>query len=306
MSCQPLQQKLINSGHYQRLKNGKVRSTHFKELIPHPIYPALHSTPFLAGGIENIKSGSHYVYESWVRFDAAGDNVRYKGLQDCVRIEVPNRPPIYVVDNHHKVFFAWHEALALGYINKGATLATTDKHADKEPPQVWSQAEALSQVASYVRENLWIANFLLPAIAKGLFSQAWLFFSKPNEPSTLYKPGGICGRTTTVRDFYHLNNIFEGQVPEPDIRGSGKGSLLELSEYQTEPQNFVFDLDLDALVAQEYPNSLPTPQDFAQAVKFLARIAKKAGVVTIATSPAFAHHSTTIALAKQLVAEIIK
>ena len=68
----------------------------------------------------------------------------------------------------------------------------------------------------------------------------------------------------------------------------------------------ILDIDLDAFVKDSYDaDKLPTSDDFAYAAKFLANIARGAGVVTIATSPCFADQDAAILAAKRIVQEII-
>ena len=147
-----IQAKLLRSGHYRAAPGGRILSRHFPSVEPHPTKPLIHVTPFRAGTAADIKEGSHPVYRSEIE-RADGSRPLHSGLEYCVRIEEPGCPPIYIVDNHHLSYFAWHEALALGYIRLGAILIHIDKHADMSSPPEWSTTNRLAQAANINTEN---------------------------------------------------------------------------------------------------------------------------------------------------------
>jgi len=290
---------LLTSGHYKPKKN-RLWSTYFQVVQQNPDKERLKISPLLVGGLGDIKPGVHQVYESSVHRDKFGNNMCYPGLAACVRIEIPDYPPIYIVDNHHMSYFAWHEALAMGYITMGAILVTIDRHADLSPPKQWSFANELLSVADYVKQELWIDNFILPAVAKSLFSQAWQFYAKPTMPESVFNAVRLCLETEGVRHRHNLSRFYT----EP-VRGLNRDAytLQTIFDLVRSTENFVFDLDIDALVGEQGNLQTELSEDI---IVRLAGVARQANIITIAISPAFAHRSKSLILVRRFINEVLE
>lgn len=303
-TARSIQTRLLESGHYTRFDKDLLLSRHFAEFSPHPSIPTIQVTPLIAGSTKDIRKGTHAVYRSQVEAGTVSWP-QYTGLARCVRIEEPKIPPVYVIDNHHLAYFAWHEAFAMGHIQEGAILIHIDKHLDGTAPSEWSTADNLSEVADYVRSTLGLTEFILPAVAKGLFSQFWNLWVTPKHPDVKNSQAGIVCFSEGTRRLNRIEHIFHKEVPPLDLFNHGKASLVDIIARYSDPKMLALDIDLDAFVAKAYARRLPTAVDFADAARFLAQIALKVGVVTIATSPGFAHQTVAVNLAKQIVEEMI-
>ncbi len=302
-----IQARLIRSGHYRMGSNGKLRSVHFSDKTPHHRDPTIFCTPLIAGSLADIVAGQHPCISfkrGFERLPGPKVNIHQTGLENCVRIEVPGRPPIYVMDNHQMAYFAWHEAYTMGYIQRESMLIHIDRHLDGFEPNSWSNAEGLDTVADYTRNILWCGNFILPVIAKGLFDQLWTFLAEPESPS-LINHGLLSFTTQEVRNLYRLGLLFAEENPSLVVPAVRSAYLPDLVEQQSNPKKLAIDIDLDGFVKKAYYGLLPTEEDFALAVRFLAEICQKAGVVTIATSPGYADQDVAIPLARQLAQAII-
>ncbi|MBU1026913.1 MAG: UPF0489 family protein [Candidatus Margulisbacteria bacterium] len=305
----PIQSWLVRNGHYQHGADGKLYSIYFSRKTPTTDNSGTFNTPLIAGSIADIKAGQHPCISlkssSNLTRPKSSVNAHYTGLKNCVRIEAPGRPPIYVMDNHQMAYFAWHEAYTMGYIQRGSMLIHIDRHSDEFEPNRWSNAENLHAVADYTRNILWCGNFILPAIAKGLFDRLWTFLAGLEGPYYMTNHGLLSFTTQEARDLYHLGLLFAEQNPSLDIPAERSAFLPHLIRQQSNPKKLTIDIDLDGFVKKTHTGLLPTEEDFAQIVRFLAEICQKAGVVTIATSPGYADQNVAIPLARQLVHAII-
>jgi hypothetical protein len=79
----------------------------------------LQLTPLRLGSIDDVRIGQHVVFQDFVP-DEQGNDVwqECRGLDAnilCLDYDIP----IYVFDNHNLVFYAWMEAVHLGWIGGG-------------------------------------------------------------------------------------------------------------------------------------------------------------------------------------------
>ncbi len=108
-----------------------------------------------------------------------------KGLQHFVFLKNAH-VPTWIMDNHNHAFAFWHEALQRGLIQPGSFLVHIDQHTDLATPQLLPKKkeerrdnkagflffEDLEEVQEYTNTVLTIADFIVPALATGLLSEA--------------------------------------------------------------------------------------------------------------------------------------
>ncbi|MFA6432151.1 MAG: UPF0489 family protein, partial [Candidatus Margulisiibacteriota bacterium] len=292
--------KLINSGHYQKANDGKLRSVYFAAQRPYHVDPATIATPFIAGSINDIQPGKHPVFRPTFPYLP---QISLSGLEVCVRIEKVGRPPVYVVDNHHLAHFAWAEALAMDYIQRGSALLHIDAHLDMSSCNQWFIEQELRTVADQVVNNMYVGTFILPAIYRGVINDVWFFNCKPEYEFAFEMAEGILwGNYNWVMQQIRDKGDFTTKQP------ANTANIVGLLEEIDDPKRVVLDIDVDAFVKNMFgynKEKLPTEGDFQEAAKFLARIARRVGVVTIATSPGYADQRVAIPFARQVVREII-
>lgn len=287
--------RLLESGHYHE-SQGRIISNYFS--ILHRSLNDFHRNyahaPLIAGNVESIKKGNHIAF----RMKYGNTTEEYSGLEFNVRIEELNSPPIYIMDNHHFAYYAWHEARTMGYVENNARLIHIDQHPDNAPPDAPYRANSLEEHANYVKYILAIDSFIKPALESGLVDKYCNFEVHP----------AMGLDDTTVNELECTTNSYRLLGKQHHKEKCSKlsdlinpGNILSVN-----PKKTILDIDLDAFVKDSYDaDKLPTSDDFAYAAEFLADIALRAGVVTIATSPSFADQDTAVIAAKRIVQEII-
>ena len=298
--------KLLKSGLYHEAPNGQVRSRNlFYQRSPgdrHPRgFPCL-----IAGQVGDIKPG--FAPAHYYRYMSSTDfwkNEWHKGIEYCVRIEEPGSPSVYVVDDHRLAYYAWHEALALESIQLSSTLLHIDQHTDSMDPFDYAKIGDLRASADYARFILNELSFIVPAVAEGLIGQFWNFNINPGQRLDWQLKGDLKAHTLEIRRIQNLIEYYSDVPCSANTPQEQEATLQVIVSRFTEPQELIIDIDLDALVEREYKHGLPTTEQFEEALGFLAEIARKAGVVTIATSPSYASQEIAIPLAQELVKRII-
>lgn len=283
--------KLLGSGHYLEKPNGQIASAHltgYQFVRGYLGYPEL-----IAGRIEDIKLGT---------LPAHGDIV---GVESYVRIEEPDKPPIYLVDNHQGAYFAWLESLELGDIKSEATLVHIDMHQDSEIPFSWPTDTNLTAASKFLME-LRVEDFILPLVIDGSINQFWYISAAPYgepEPLNNRSAGSLQWTTESARATFTDHPLYDRSYDKNVNRYLELGQILARLN---NPNKGILDIDLDAFVRHNYPLSgLPTEKSFDECCSFIADIAKHFGVITIATSPGFADQKIAIMLARKMVREIL-
>jgi hypothetical protein len=137
--------------------------------------PRLYVPNLIDGNLEEVTIGDQVVFED---FDEHGQLRSCKGLKHFVRMAHPTTgKPIVIVDNHNHAFYFWHEALAKGQIEKGATLVHIDQHKDMRKPDGGPIEDLmedpldgawLKKIFDYTNSVLNVGNYIVPAIEDGL------------------------------------------------------------------------------------------------------------------------------------------
>ncbi|MFC1571129.1 hypothetical protein ACFL31_01090 [Candidatus Margulisiibacteriota bacterium] len=274
--------KLIESGCY-RQERGRLVSAFLGELSGHPRSDDVFITPLIAGGIDDIRAGQHHV----LHFPFEG---LFTGLQDCVRIEKPGITPVYIVDNHNRIYFPAHEAVVLGGIRDGAIFITIDKHPDGSAPQVFSEITNLSEAREYERQHLNLANYIFPLLRDDIIGEYWYFQNSPGRVVSGRAKGELVWTADSI-----------GGLDRIEI------TLAQLLKRHRGDKNIILNIDLDAFIGRILSSQdleLYTEEYLAKVAKAIARIAKNVGVVFIATSPRYANQKIAIRLARRIACEI--
>jgi UPF0489 domain len=293
-------QQLISKNLYQVARDGRLRSTHFTMPSRQAKHPLAFHTPLIAGNISDIAPGEHMA-NAFLNV-ASLPHTFFTGLKHCVRIETPWKPLIYIMDNHKMAYFAWHEALITGDLKKGTTLVHIDRHSDSSPPRSLEGLGSfdLAKVTYSTRNLLGNADFIVPAVMEGLIEKFFDFYVEPTRVNLENTFGNMVLSHRMANREYITGNYQDDQ--------QNIGRIIHLPALIKElnnPKRFALDIDVDAIVKKLYREGIPTHEDFSQAALFLAEIASKAGVVTIATSPGYADQRVAIPFARMLVAQIL-
>lgn len=96
--------------------------------------------------------------------------------------------PVYVVEEHHEVFFAWHYAIQHGILAaSGNALLHIDEHADIGTPRLHRPlppvGTALDEVRQFTYQELACFEFIVPAIYQGIFSDLVWIHGRPARKS---------------------------------------------------------------------------------------------------------------------------
>lgn len=174
------------------------------------------------------------------------------------------------MDNHNHAFTFWCDALQKGYIQSGARLVHIDQHTDLATPIAfpsWHYPEepTESMVEAYVNMDLTIADFIVPALATGLLSEALMVTGEDQE-----------GVGTFIWEDNQLTKI-------------------QSTKHKVQ-QSLIVDLDLDY-----FSQGFDETETFSTVRYWLAR----ADIITIATSPLFIEQERAIEILKSLQKELL-
>lgn len=131
-----------------------------------PVRDLLTVTPLKVGSLADLTVGRHVALQEYNREE----------WQECVGLEtavlcLDHPVPVYVFDNHNHAFYAWCEALKMGWTERGSLLVHMDYHPDDlHPTDAHVDVTNLADVWRYTNEVLQVATFVQPAILLGLFS----------------------------------------------------------------------------------------------------------------------------------------
>lgn len=118
--------------------------------------------------------------------------------------------PVFLFEEHHEAFFVWHYSLLNKLIPKNNnTLLHIDEHSDFSIPlfnySIHSLNSNLRDIYDFTRNELTIANFIVPAVYQGIFDRVdWLYQSNNEGKETerlmavhSYKGAGTMMRINT-------------------------------------------------------------------------------------------------------------
>ncbi|MFA6250487.1 MAG: UPF0489 family protein [Candidatus Shapirobacteria bacterium] len=214
------------------------------------------------------------------------------GLKEFVCIpETENTPRIYIVDEHHHVFYCWAEAEASGLINSNSILIHIDDHGDasNRTNRQIADLNNLTEVARFTNELLSEDEFVKTAKRNDLLGDAvWVDDQLPED---------------VVDADWH-----DGDYPKVGIESKTVHDILDNQDI-----SFVLDIDLDFFARHLYEwtnekliQNRRWPGDIKSLLEhdleIVRSLIKKAKVVTIATSPGYLQPE----FAKMLIQELLE
>lgn len=195
--------------------------------------------------------------ETVIEWEVNGKMTSGKWLQHFVYLKNA-RVPTWIMDNHNHAFAFWHEALWKWWIKKWSLLIHIDQHTDLATPgnfPAWKHPEESHEgiVEEYVNTDLTIADFIVPALATGLISEAVMVTGEDRNGAGVF--------------------VWEN---EKLIKKSAQ--LWTINDTLETEKSLILDIDLDYF-SQGFDDSktLETTKYWIE----------KADIITIATSPLF-------------------
>ncbi len=209
--------------------------------------------------------------ETVIEWEVNGKMTSGKWLQHFVFLKNA-RVPTWIMDNHNHAFAFWHEALWKWYIQKWSLLIHIDQHTDLATPgnfPAWKHPEESNEilVEEYTNTDLTIADFIVPALATGLLSEAVMVTGEDRNGAGVF--------------------VWEN---EKLIK---KSPILETIN---EEWTIILDIDLDYF-SQGF--------DEAKTLETTKYWIEKADIITIATSPLFIEQDKALAMLKSLQSSLV-
>ena len=226
----------------------------------------------LNGKLEDIQAD---IYRSPKDPNLPAKYVEVIGIKNKVVITLPDNRVVMAMDDHNHAYSFWWLMLQEGRIAaKGNKLLHIDAHADAELTRRHAEQKeeiffksgvSFEEIDRYSQNVLGIQGFIAPLVENG-FLKEWHFV-------------------------YNL----EDRMAHPMVRDALRYNTDEISKVDTGMLDFnLLDIDIDVL------RGLNTPEKEA-ALDFFAQLARRASLVTIATSPNFIDQEESIYYAKKLV-----
>lgn len=211
-----------------------------------------------------------------------GARVEMNGLENFVSTEW-HGIPIHVFDNHNYALAFWLEAYAEGRIQKGSTLVHIDMHSDlwkNEFSLDLTRAGDASYVEDFVNLRTEVGNYVDPAIRSGLIGR-------------VVKIEGEGELEAAVRVLDEWSSSFVGDDSDSQSI-SLKQDFESESRRRNEPESLILNLDLDFFA----PDLDYIPFELKK--RAVLGYAKKARLITVATSPGFVDGKLALEVSRRL------
>lgn len=243
---------------------GNNRLDYIYRSHPHVVVPALK-----IWRLEEVILSDNIVIEC----DVDGDIIKGRGLKNLIELQGA-RVPTYIMDNHNHAYYFWHKTFSEGKIHSWATLIHIDQHTDLSIPlemprmnnETWIMKDwALEEIADYTNTVLTIADFIIPALASWLVSEALMITGEE--------------QTWAGRFIWQDKKLVKTQ-----------------NSKHTTNNSLIVDLDLDYF-SQGF--------DEWKCLEIVRHWLWRADMITIATSPLFIEQEKAIWLLKNLQKELV-
>lgn len=158
--------------------------------------------------------------------------------------------PLFLFEEHHEAFFVWNYSVMNKLIEPfGNLLLHVDEHSDMCIPQFTDSINSVTKnlrcLYEFTYSQLTIANFIIPAVYKGIFNQLYWLYQSNNEGKLdrdfLVYSLGDEGKILKINKNYDLGML---AVYNPYIRNA----IFQPITTQTESlknKSVVLDIDLD-------------------------------------------------------------
>jgi UPF0489 domain len=156
--------------------------------------------------------------------------------------------PVFLIEEHHEAFFIWFYSRSQGILPASAiTLIHADEHSDMNIP---SLSESLNEIDEnlvgtyeFVRDNLGISEFILPAVYSGFFDRVcWLRRHHPSIPAK--QTLNVISRNGDGRTLLVTGDVMKAGIVNPDRRTFDFCRTTIETPVELESP-FVLDIDLD-------------------------------------------------------------
>jgi hypothetical protein len=164
---------------------------------------------------------------------------------------------LFLLEEHHEAFFAWHYAKNLNLISEVNSLLHFDFHPDMTLPylrtSIYNLNNSLPDINNFTYSEIGIGNFIYPAIAQRLINRMYWFF--PESLRFQKMKNDLYVSTYNSEGKIFLSSIYPPN-PMQDRQSLDKihfemfFSLLD-DEFKDD-QNLILDIDLDYFSCELY------------------------------------------------------
>jgi hypothetical protein len=221
--------------------------------------------------LDDVVTGNETVIE----WEVSGKMTAGKWLKHFIFLR-NSRVPTWIMDNHNHAFAFWHEAYWKWYIQKWVLLVHIDQHTDLATPgnlPAWKHPEESHEgiVEEYTNTDLTIADFIVPALATGLISEAAMVTGEDMDASRSF-----------VWEGEQLTKLPPGRTT--------------MNEQRWTPKSLILDIDLDY-----FSQGFDDEKTLATTKYWI----EKADIITIATSPLFIDQEKALTVLKSLQSSLV-
>lgn len=200
--------------------------------------------------LDDVQIGTETVIES----EVDGKIIAWKWLKHFVFLR-DAKVPTWIMDNHNHAFAFWHDALAKWWIEKWSLLIHIDQHTDlATPSQIYNPQStnndnwslkiedwSLEKIEDYTNSVLTIADFIVPALAAGLISEAVMVTGEERDGAGVF----VWEDEKLVKKSPQLTTRNQQQTTIVDIdldyfsQGFDEAKTLETTKYWTEKADII-------------------------------------------------------------------
>ncbi len=223
----------------------------------------------IKGGIDDVEIGDNIVFED---FDFEWNLQSCFWLKNFYEMDWKGKK-VFLFDNHNHAFYFWCLALKEWIIRKGSYLFHMDEHSDMRDSWKYLSSDEildLERVFEFTNFELNVGDYIVPAVKSGLV-----------------------GKVVQIRGGEALNwilSLLPSPQPSP-LRGEVEAQIEDRLLWKGD---IIFNLDLDFF----------RPEldfiDYDLKKEVVLKIAEKAKVITVASSPFFIEQKLALKVFKDL------